>query len=388
MRRIIALSLISSLAVLLSVVPSQADERLDSLKSIYSGEMDRIVAQWASDMADVNKAYLNYLDAALNKAKNTGDLDAYGKVNKERKRFEQEKTIPDESPVKDLVAKADYNKNAATLDLAKKYVAGLNAHKIALMKSDNIKGAKEVQTEIARVTFEAGDLASKMPAKATPSIATAPVKPPLKTAGSSQLPLAVRKDLVLWYGFDKDEKAHVTDKSGAGNDGKAKDATWKLLSDRRRGVLESHKAISVPSVAMGAQWSFACWTQFPLRAPATGWRTLLFSRGGNHHALVSKGGQLGCYVGRFWDSGFSVKKLKGWHHMAGIALDGKTVFYIDGKKVGTSAMACTPPVTVVGNTNIAHAPQDWAVPLDELMIWNRALSEAEVKQVYKATGGK
>jgi hypothetical protein len=200
------------------------------------------------------------------------------------------------------------------------------------------------------------------------------------------LPLALQKDLVLWYDFAKDEKDKVTDKSGAGNDGKAEDATWEILSDRRQGVLESHKAISVPSVAMGAQWSFACWSQFPLRATAGGWRTLLFSGASRHHAIVSKEGQLGCYVAGFWDSGFSVKKLKGWHHMAGVALDGKTVFYIDGKKVGTSTKVCTPPVTRVGNA--VGSPQDWAVPLDEVMIWNRAFSEAEVKQVYKATGGK
>jgi hypothetical protein len=183
MRRIIALSLLCSFAVLL-VMPSQADEKFDTYKSIYSGEMDKIVAQYSADMDQVNKAYVGYLDAALKKATDKGDLKGYRALEGEKKRVQQEKTIPKGSAVQDLTAKVEYRKNAAIIALSKKYASGLNAHKIALMKAKDLDGAELVQAEIDRVQFEAGDLATKLP-KPKPAVHMRPQAPSNIAAAAS-----------------------------------------------------------------------------------------------------------------------------------------------------------------------------------------------------------
>jgi hypothetical protein len=99
----------------------------------------------------------------------------------------------------------------------------------------------------------------------------------------------------------------------------------------------------------------------------------------------------------FWTPGFvawqttasvNVPKAE-WHHIAGI-WDGKQVLtYIDGKLAGKNAQV---------GANIADNPADIVIArdsraccnarkarmtVDEVMIWNRALNENEIKEVMK-----
>ena len=75
-------------------MPARADSRLETMKSIYAGEMDKIVAQHVDDMKHVNKAYSAYLAGELKKDTNKGELEAYRKIEQEKQRFKKENTIP------------------------------------------------------------------------------------------------------------------------------------------------------------------------------------------------------------------------------------------------------------------------------------------------------
>jgi len=151
------------LSLMAFVAAVRADEKLDTFKSIYSGEMDKIVAQHAADMEQVNRAYLDYLDAELKKATDRADLDAYDKVEAEKKRFQSEKTFPANAPVQSLLDQAELKKNAATLDLSRKYLVGLKNHMSALMKAKDIEAARSVQEETKKVEGVVDELAKQIP---------------------------------------------------------------------------------------------------------------------------------------------------------------------------------------------------------------------------------
>ena len=179
------------LALLAFATVVRADEKLDTFKSIYSGEMDKIVAQYSSDMEKVGEAYLKQLDAAMKTTISKADLDAYKKLDLEKKRYQTEKTIPKGSAVQDLVAKVDYNKNAAIVALSQKYLSGLNAHMGALMKAQDIASAESVQTEIKKIDAQVASVSKSLPTTSRgPAGTTKPTpaasKPRTNVVGTSQ----------------------------------------------------------------------------------------------------------------------------------------------------------------------------------------------------------
>jgi len=88
------------------------------------------------------------------------------------------------------------------------------------------------------------------------------------------------------------------------------------------------------------------------------------------------------------DGGFGAPKFaKGeWHHLVGIVADDKMFLYVDGQM--EKEMAYNGPMSTDGSeTEIGHASDGGFVgKIDEVMIYNRALSAGEVKQIFEAEG--
>jgi hypothetical protein len=210
--------------------------------------------------------------------------------------------------------------------------------------------------------------------------------------------------LTLRFSFDEDEGGIVTDQSGNGHHGVVRNATW-VASGRIGGAYEFYADayISVPhSDALNANEaiSFAAWVKIP-----EGVR-----RG--YMGVVSKASESDWYGGRGWSllyydihqnadkllfdltghqpgggSQAAVEHRDGrWHHLVGtwkgdfvrLYIDGTEVEYLSQSAVGSAADSSTE--LRIGDYAYASFRRFIGV-IDEVRIYNRALTDAEIRQL-------
>ncbi len=137
------------------------------------------------------------------------------------------------------------------------------------------------------------------------------------------------------------------------------------------------------NVPTGSNWTVQTWFKYPVPTNSGSWNTFL--RGPNqHHIIISQNsgngiGALGVYNGgAFYPSGFNVTQLSsGWHHLATVGTGGRTIFYIDGVRVGVSFTQVTENISAIGNYQ--GGGQTWGV-FDETSVWNTVLSQDNIVQ--------
>jgi hypothetical protein len=141
-------------------------------------------------------------------------------------------------------------------------------------------------------------------------------------------------------------------------------------------------------VDIDTEWSIAAWFSSPIPNPAGGWATL--TRGtSDHQILAFEGRDLGSYDVAFGtgfhDCGWDINTLAaGWHHLTAIGKkDGNTYFYIDGTQKCSANFRSVDDIVSIGNYQYGQQP--WGT-FDEVKIYNRALSDAEVRYLYNGGG--
>jgi hypothetical protein len=230
--------------------------------------------------------------------------------------------------------------------------------------------------------------------------------------GSSAVPEGVRQSLILYYDFDSPPLAgKVADKSGHGNDGLAVNVAF--VNDAHRGgaakfaLNDSYITVTNKDELNPPRLTLAAWikTSYTDRV----WRRI-FDKGTEKGYVLtmggdvpdsngkSQGGQVGIEPGKA--AGYSgIKVADGkWHHVAG-TFDGKDAkVYVDGSLVGK-------PSHWVGE--IPHTAYDLTIGadrsnpdgslgeigasfnglMDDVMMFNRALSADEIQTLFKSQGG-
>jgi len=424
MKRIL---LIAYVVALFSMATRAAPKTLEDYKAVYEKEAAKIDSAGQNGMKAELERYgkkLSLIEAALKKA---GDLDGVVAVKAEIARFERDGTIPDTPPARlpDLVkrAQADFREAAdglnsetgrLTASLIRKYLPPLTSLKKDLVMADALDEAMEVDAEIKRVEFVLADVESKLSkpegsSKVEPQMAVSP-KPTPKRTGI--LPVDLAKELILYYDFDKNEGDEVTDKSAEGNDGKVFGAKWtkegvgprRTARGRVSGAYEfdgNSSFIRTPhdsSMDSGRAMTVSLWVR------ATNWST------GKYPRLLWKGpahpapGSSSCYnvmyhrpkkLLRFVITGAGdvsfASRLKAdcWYHFAGTC-DGSTIrLYVDGKE-GISA-AAEGAINIAGHDlfiGVGEQRRHFHGTIDNVMVWNRALSESEIKEPYELQKGE
>ncbi len=229
--------------------------------------------------------------------------------------------------------------------------------------------------------------------------------PASETPGiTARLPLALRKALVLNWSFDKNEGAKIIDASGKGNHGKVAGAKW-VASARgpRNGAFlfdGVDDLILLPPATLGNGNMLTCsvWAKVP-RYDGKSWPVFIGSYIGSasHNTsigLAQNSGTLRIEVttdkGNFANHRGSLPvPWDQWFHAA-LVYDGATLTeYLNGvrgKSIRASGNLKTPNMLTLGRD---HAQWDALQGMvDEVMIFNRALTEQEVRQLYKTQGGK
>jgi hypothetical protein len=139
----------------------------------------------------------------------------------------------------------------------------------------------------------------------------------------------------------------------------------------------SGEVLSFTDIPLTTDWTIELALKFPLPSTPDGWRTVIAHYGGTyHHIIVHQNGDLGVYNNGFYDSGYNVNSLSGWHHIALVGAAGSTVFYVDGTNVGSVATQINQPVSAIGN--YAAGGGQFAGSVDEVRISNIALTQGQI----------
>lgn len=138
------------------------------------------------------------------------------------------------------------------------------------------------------------------------------------------------------------------------------------------------------------EWTMCTWSNFPLSASASTWRTLMRGSDDDHNVIVDGAGNLGVYEN---GGGNDVQcsptvdtdTYSGWHHLCAIATDADTTteFLIDGEPVCNSSVRTGGQFMAIGN----HwgLSQDWGAELDDFRLYTEALTHDEIRTLYASS---
>ena len=154
----------------------------------------------------------------------------------------------------------------------------------------------------------------------------------------------------------------------------------------------SDMRLDVPDVPLtSADWSIATW--FNNLHGTDNWRTLARGRANDHQIIVENGtNRLGFYAngrGEFRPvtPQFDLLPNSGWHQIVAVGrgASNTTDFYIDGVLRGTADRSSTTQVSWIGNGDTGWH-QTFADVIDEFRIYDRALTQADITNLYNYAG--
>ena len=214
---------------------------------------------------------------------------------------------------------------------------------------------------------------------------------------------SLRLGLVLQYDFDRNEGRKVTDKSGRGNHGKVHGAKWTRTGKVRGAYRFDHKggdtyieAANTPSLNPAKQLTVAAWASHErgnVIVDKSDWDNGNVPKG---YVLRYESGKADFNFGSSgWHAVYRKKSARGkdWCHLVG-CYDGKELrLYANGvliaqKPVEKSIVPSRYPLRVGHGTYDKGGKRRYYGLIDEVMVWNRALSEAEVRQLYWLQDGR
>jgi beta-lactamase regulating signal transducer with metallopeptidase domain len=195
---------------------------------------------------------------------------------------------------------------------------------------------------------------------------------------------------ILHYSFDR-QGSPVHNESGQSNQAKVHGARYE--PNGRKGAAMAFDGnddyLSIPDISM-REFTFSAWVKTDTRA-LNNRRLFMLSDGQRCYALqCNVGSSVGIYVAddvevNEYDWSFPIGK---WIHVA-VTHDG-TAFkiYRDGRptEIGHIETSGVTGTLCIGGTD-QHRGGFWRGMMDELFVFNRALSDGEIKQLYGSVAG-
>jgi len=212
------------------------------------------------------------------------------------------------------------------------------------------------------------------------------------------LPANLKEDLVLHYTFDKDENGRVTDESGKNNTGQVQGASW-VRQGNRGGVMQfdgvddhiivaDSDSLDMRSLTLAA---WICVADIPSGN----------KRGGG--MIMEKRPHDACWKLIHYDSGrlqltggsaHNEPSARGlivpgkWIHIVATISESQGVLYLNGSQVHAAPVTPLLPTSgeiCIGMGRNLHPSDDhFKGFMDDIMIFNRALSADEVNTLYKS----
>ncbi len=138
-------------------------------------------------------------------------------------------------------------------------------------------------------------------------------------------------------------------------------------------------------VGQSGQMTASVWYRRTEASSSGTWRTILGHKTANIHQLIlnNTSRHLGIWDGAFRDFGYTAPNDGAWHNFTVIYDSAGTAkLYVDGgfiSQVTTTLNLAANPIGTIGNWNSGSY---WAGDIDDVRIYNRALSDVEIQQRY------
>src|SRR5438874_4554532 len=206
--------------------------------------------------------------------------------------------------------------------------------------------------------------------------------------GSS--PARAQTGLVAAYAFNEGSGTTVADASGNGNTGTINGATWTTAGRYGSALVFDGTSTSVTvanagSLRLTTGMTLEAWV-YPTGA-LTGWRAVIDKNVDGYYLMASSDQGNRPAMGGAWPPGARIMYgptglgLNTWTHLAG-TFDGATMrLYVNGVEVVSRAQ--TAPLTATAGTlqigADSYTGENFAGRIDEVRIYNRALTAAEIR---------
>jgi hypothetical protein len=189
------------------------------------------------------------------------------------------------------------------------------------------------------------------------------------------------RGLVGWWTFDGNEcgTTYCKDKSGNGKTASLT-ATTKVKGKMGQAMdFNGTTSAASASVVASAGYSFSVWG-YAHALPAI--RATIIAQGGNYNFDIDTNGKLTQFNGTAWRASARAITLNKWQHwVLTIDASGNMRYYIDGIKDST---AYTDGTTSVNGVSIGNTVgYIYNGLLDDVRVYNRVLTDQEVKQLYQ-----
>jgi len=152
--------------------------------------------------------------------------------------------------------------------------------------------------------------------------------------------------------------------------------------------ISQYEYLTIPSWTPTPSYTLSSWVKFPLPEDTPDmWNTLFVkTMGSHHHIYFGVGGELGSYYadGHYGCGYFENDFSDGFHHIASVAENDSTKFYVDGNLVGSIGLQVIENIDYLGNWYDPTAPTNTSLNqqmgiIDEVTIWGIALSQQEIQ---------
>jgi hypothetical protein len=398
-----------AVALGLLTTPAVRAVTLDEMKKTYKDALWRIQEQHMLSTLKLQQDYAKGLDRLQLLAQKQGSIERVMAFRNEKKRFEKDKGIPEtDDNVMPAVTKvrASYRRAAmnyriqeasAIVALTTRYDAALEnfqRQRTTAGKFEEALAAKAERDRVGKSDVFTGALPL---AKLTPE--TGGHRPVAMIAG--KLPKTLAKGLVLYYPFDKDEGKVVSDASGNKLNATVKGPEWTAKSRHGGGynftgsgyiLIGNPKALNITGDQTIAFWinpGALNTRRNPYAKAYGGTGTMTLETDGALSYYYGTGGQ---NRGPYMEAQLAKKKLAvgEWSHVTLVRdlKNMKVTWYKNGQAMNTTTARFE---KAVASSNPAYLGRGYVAPffgqLDEFMVFNRALSAAEVARLFRALSG-
>jgi len=400
-------------------------EDIQKLEAGYIKAIDRVQADNDAAVQELGTNYVANLTALETRVQKAGKLESLLAIRAERERFlakgeigepDISKNIPDlrqsQQQYLDALASLPLKKARAVSNVTEQYDKALTALQENLTRDNKVEDAVRVKTwrealakrpDVTAARFIVEEAQSKNVTASSahggqPQNPVAENGPPLNECAA--IPPELRRGLVLWYPFEEEVK--VTDRSPKGNTGAKINAKW-VAEGRRGGALDFHtegdkasyvQAKDSRSLRPPSGITIAAWVM--LREAKSPSSTSDIVSKDDSDKNVSRGYVLRCRFGNtpsfvLATSGFSEVTAQPtlpygvWTLLVG-TYDGTVQrLYVNGTMGGSMVVRgkithSTFPLKIGEGT---YNPDRFLFgAVDEVMIWDRALSSGEIAAVF------
>ncbi|MFT5125502.1 MAG: hypothetical protein ACI9TH_004718 [Kiritimatiellia bacterium] len=405
----------------LSVLQAQSLDLAD-YEAHFTNNLARIDQSHPDPTIDASKQYNAQLLRLEQTHQSQGQLEAVLSCRKEIDRFALETSVPAEVPegFSRNMRKIHYRyflsrrngsqaRNQRLAALLNSYSGALDDLEKRQVKAGQIDRAKRTRVELNKINDLQDHVLEDMGQINTAFASVHQAMEELMAARTqtnrfapgSRLPPTLLRDRVLHYTFDRDEPDKVSDQSGKRHHGESHGANWVRQGKIGGGIEVDFNStyVTIPTDTLG-NWealSYAVWVKVPSYS-GSAWPSFIGASTTSHDVNISigiaqstgtlyaevdtEGGNAPIHRGKMplpWDT---------WFHAA-IVYDGETLTeYVNGEP--GASLPASGALKTVRELHLGRGSKMWNPTssligqLDEVIIFDRALSASEVKAIYQA----